>query len=275
MSWIEVMALGALQGVTEFLPVSSSGHLALAEHLFGVHHPQTLFDLCLHLGTLVAVIGFFMAPLKDTLTGTIAWIGSIARGQTPSADQTSSARVAGLVLVGSVPAGIVGLVWGHRLEAWATDSSVVGVLLILNGIMLLSTLPALLEWTKTRPVARLSVVGALLIGVAQSLAILRGVSRSGSTISAARQMGLSAVDSARFSFFLFIPAIIGALLLEMSHGWPEGVSLGPTQALVGGIVAMITGVLALKLLMRVLRAGRLYWFGPYCIAIGLVTLLTQ
>ena len=161
------------------------------------------------------------------------------------------------------------------MEAWASDSVRVGALLILNGILLFSTLPVFLKRTRTRPLGRLTWHGALVIGLAQSAAIFRGISRSGSTISAARHLGLSPDEAARFSFFLFIPAIIGALGLELSHGWPEGGQAGPQQALVGGLVALVTGVLALRLLMRVLRAGKLYWFGPYCIAVGILTIATH
>jgi len=269
MDWLEAALLGVLQGATEFLPVSSSGHLALAEHLFGAQAPQTLFDLCLHLGTLVAVIAFFMRPIGDVLTGSAGWAWARLKGAAPTPGQTAAIRIAGLVVLASVPAGVVGFTAGHDLEALATDPTMVGAFLIANGCLLLTTLPTFLGKVPWKPLERFPWLAALLVGLAQSLAILRGVSRSGSTITAARHLGLSPDDAARFSFFLFIPAILGALVLEFAGGWPEGGRMGPGQAWLGGAVALVTGVLALRLLMRVLRAGKLYWFGPYCIALGL------
>lgn len=275
MDWLEAVLLGVLQGATEFLPVSSSGHLALAAHLFGALEPQTLFDLCLHLGTLVAVVGYFLRPIGDVLSGCAGWVASRVKGSSPAPRQVASFRIAGLVVLASLPAGVVGFTVGHDLEALAANPTVVGALLIANGCLLLTTLPMFLGRTARIPLDRFPWMAALVVGLAQSLAILRGVSRSGTTITAARHLGLSPDDAARLSFFLFIPAILGALVLEFAGGWPEGGRMGPAQAWLGGGVALVTGVLALRLLMRVLRAGKLYWFGPYCIAVGLLTIATQ
>jgi len=275
MTWIETAALGVLQGATEFLPVSSSGHLALAEHALGANRPQTLFDLYLHIGTLLAVLLFFFRPLRDVVFGSCGWLHALARGRRPTPEQASAARMAGLVAAGSVPAGVVGFWFGHRMESLAADPDVVGGLLIVNGLILLSTLPAFTSRSRRNRATGLTWIGAVVVGLAQSTAILRGISRSGATITAARHLGLSPDDAARFSFFLFIPAVLGALIFVLSGGWPEGGVESPAQAAVGGIVAMVTGVLALRLLMRVLRAGKLYWFGPYCISVGLLTVIVS
>lgn len=270
MTWWEVIALGVLQGLTEFLPVSSSGHLSLLEHLFGVREPQTLFDLCLHLGTLTAVLWFFRGVVAEVATGSMGWVVARARGRPAAARQSEAARVAGLVLLASAPTGAIGVLWGSHMEAWSSRPWVTGALLIANGCVLLSTL--LVRARAATPLAGFSAWKALLVGAAQGVAILRGVSRSGSTIVAASHLGMGGQDAARFSFLLLLPAVIGGLVLEARHGWPEAGIVDPERAVVGGLVAAVVGVAALRVLMRVLAAGRLYWFGPYCIAVGCAAL---
>lgn len=270
MTWIEGIALGVLQGLTEFLPVSSSGHLSLLEHHFGVREPQTLFDLCLHLGTLVAVVWFFRGVVGDVVVGGAGWASARLRGKAATPRQSEAARLAGLVVIASLPTGAVGAVLGPRMEAWSSHPPVTGALMIFNGFLLLSTL-------RFTPRPATSLAGfpawkALLVGAAQGVAILRGISRSGSTIVAASHLGMGGQDAARFSFLLFLPAVIGGFVLEAGRGWPESGVVDPWRAGVGGLVAAAVGVVALRVLMRVLAAGRLYWFGPYCIVVGCAAL---
>ncbi len=270
MTWMEVIGLGVVQGLTEFLPVSSSGHLSLLEHHFGVREPQTLFDLCLHLGTLVAVLWFFRGVVGDVVGGTVGWAAARLRGRPAAPGQSEAARLAGLVVLATLPTGAIGVLLGSRMEAWSSHPPVTGALMIFNGFVLLSTLRF-----PSRPgtsLAGFSAWKALLVGVAQGVAILRGVSRSGSTIVAASHLGMGGQDAARFSFLLFLPAVIGGFVLEARHGWPEAGLVDPWQAGVGALVAAAVGVVALSILMRVLAAGRLYWFGPYCIVVGCAAL---
>lgn len=269
MTWIEVIALGALQGLTEFLPVSSSGHLSLLEHHFEVREPQTLFDLCLHLGTLVAVLWFFRGVVGDVVAGSVGWASARLRGRPAATRQSEAARVAGLVVLASLPTGAVGAVLGSEMEAWSSRPPVTGALLIVNGFVLLSTL---LPSRAATSLAEFPAWKALLVGAAQGFAILRGVSRSGSTIVAASHLGMGGQDAARFSFLLFLPAVIGGVVLEAGRGWPEAAIVDLGRAVVGGVCAFGVGVVALRLLLRVLAAGRLYWFGPYCIAVGCAVL---
>ncbi len=271
MTWIEVIALGVLQGLTEFLPVSSSGHLTLLEHLFGVRGPQTLFDLSLHLGTLAAVLWYFRRVVGDLLAGAAGWALARVCGRPATPRQAEAARLAGLVVVATIPTAMIGGALGPRMEAWSSQPVVTGALLIANGFALLTTLR-----TAKCPVCSLSgfaVWKALVVGLAQGLAILRGVSRSGSTIVAATHLGMEAREAARFSFLLFLPAVVGGFALEVRHGWPEAGAADAGMAAVGGLVAGAVGVVALGSLMRLLAARRLYWFGPYCIVIGALTLV--
>lgn len=270
MTWVEVIALGVLQGLTEFLPVSSSGHLSLLQHYFGVREPQTLFDLCLHLGTLVAVLWFFRGVVGDVVAGTVGWVVARARGGAATPEQSDAARLAGLVFLASLPTAAIGVLLGSRMESWSSRPSVTGALLVFNGLVLLST--RIFPPLPTTSLARFPVGKALLVGVVQGVAILRGVSRSGSTIVAASHLGMAGPDAARFSFLLFVPAVVGGFALEMRHGWPEAGLVDPWRAGVGGLVAAVVGFLALSLLMRALAVGRLYWFGPYCIAVGCAAL---
>jgi len=271
MTWFETGALGLLQGLTEFLPVSSSGHLALLERFFGIREPQTLYDLSLHLGTLFAVLVYFRGVLRDVAAGVAAWAWSRARGAAPEVSQSDAARLAGAVVIATIPTGLIGVALGDRMEAWSSKPAVTGALLILNGLILGST-----RWLRPRTTTALagfSWARAFRVGVAQGVAILRGVSRSGSTIVAGTVLGLGPKDAARFSFLLFVPAVLGGFVLEARHGWPSGAEVAAPQAVVGALVAFGVGLAALKALMSILASSRLHWFGPYCIAVGALALI--
>lgn len=270
MTWIEVITLAVVQGLTEFLPVSSSGHLSLLENLFGVREPQTLFDLSLHLGTMVAVTWYFREVVWDVVAGTTGWASARLRGAAPTARQSEAARLAGLVALASIPTAVIGVTLGSRMEMWSSRPSVTGALLVFNGLVLMTTLA---PSRQTSTLAGFPAWKAVLVGVAQGVAIMRGVSRSGSTIVAATRLGMHGKDAARFSFLLFLPAVVGGFIIEARHGLPESGHVTVWQAAVGGLCAFGVGVGALALLMRALVAGRLYWFGPYCMAVGVTALL--
>jgi undecaprenyl-diphosphatase len=243
--------------LTEFLPVSSSGHLALLEQIWNVPE-QTRLPLVamLHVGTALAVIGFFAPRL---------WV--IARcsvGRDTGERGRGRVLIAGVAL-GTIPAGLVGLLLRDRLDAAFSNPLLVAALLVVTGGVLFGT--RFIHRTDRR----LTLVAAGFIGLAQAIAILPGISRSGVTIAAALYLGIRREEAFEFSFLLSLPAVIGAGLLELRHIDLAG--LGAATVLVGVVVAFGSGLGALVLLRKAVAARRLYWFAYYCWAAGVAALL--
>lgn len=250
--------LGLVQGLTEFLPVSSSGHLVLGQRLLGINEPEMLFDVALHIGTLAAVVVVFWRDLWSMLRG--LWARD-ARGR-------EGLRLLMLVVVGTVPAALVGLLFKDLFESLFASVAAVGAALLFTGCILMSTR---LAGPAKRGVMATGPGRALWVGVFQALAITPGVSRSGSTIAAALLAGMDRDLAARFSFLLSVPAILGAMLLQLIH-LDRAAPVGMSALIIGGAVAAVSGFLALKLLIRLVRGGRLHLFAWYCWALGLAAL---
>jgi len=266
MDTLSSIILGVVQGLTEFLPISSSGHLVLFQNLLGFHEPELLLDTSLHIGTLLAVILFFrrdIAAMAADVRG-VFLPGSGPGPRPPLGDRLRESLLT-WVVVGNIPTALIGVIFKDPLERLFGSTTVVGVMLLVTGTLLAAT-RLVPEGSK-----RLGIFIALAIGVAQGLAIIPGISRSGATIACGALLGLDKVLAARFSFLLSIPAILGALLLQLvtkSAGGP-----GLSILIVGGITAAVVGLLALKILMRLIRGGRFALFAPYCWAVGIVVLL--
>ncbi|MCB9727575.1 MAG: undecaprenyl-diphosphate phosphatase [Deltaproteobacteria bacterium] len=260
-----VIALALLQGVTEFLPVSSSGHLRLLEAWFGIETEQTLLDIVLHVGTLVPVVIVYRAEL-----GRMARASAAALREPRRLLADADARLVLLVGAATVPTGVVAVLFGDVMERLALDIRAVAACLALTGCILLGM--GVLERRAAasdrplRTLADLTLRDALIIGTLQGIAILRGVSRSGTTITAGLLVGLDRRSAAAFSFLMAIPAILGALVLALRHGAPPGQGL--SIFLVGGLVAAASGTLALRWLLRLLQKGQLHHFAWYCFALS-------
>lgn len=213
MDWLESIVLGIVQGLTEFLPVSSSGHLVVTPALFGWDDPSLTFDLILHLGTLVAVVLAFRRDLAQLAAGLLG------RGEDPVAAR----RTVGLLLIGTVPAGIVGVAFGGFFEERFADPVAAAASLYVTAAILLGA-----EWIIRRGEGTTPVDArrAGVIGIAQAFAIFPGVSRSGSTIAAGLVQGVSREAATRFSFLLSIPAIVGAILTQVPAS-PTATSRSP------------------------------------------------
>ncbi len=257
MTLLLALVLGLVQGLTEFLPISSSGHLRLMSAAFGVQDAQTLFDVCVHAGTLGAVLAFYRKEVLRLLKALLqpGW-------------SNPDFRLGVFIIVGTLPAAVIGIGFGDVLESNFASVTTVGVFLILNGgiLMLARNPPA-----RGRQLDELTWRDAILIGCAQSVALLRGISRSGSTIVAALKLGVDREAAATFSFLLSIPAIGGAVLLESAKALDEGgVPVAPLVA--GTVVAAISGYAALVLLVKLVKGGRLHHFAWYCWALGAVAL---
>lgn len=282
MSILPAILLAIVQGATEFLPISSSGHLVLGQYLLGIKEPQLLFDIVLHVGTLVAVVVFYRTTIVEILRD--SWTGLRAVGRTRKlADffEGEGARVGALVVAATVPTGIIGVFLERLIDPKdgppVFSPSVVAGILILNGFILISH-----RWlresearhTGLLTVWNLTLAGAILIGVAQGIAVIPGISRSGSTITAALLVGTSRVEAARFSFLLSIPAILGALVLKFDPTVFAGTGGGTIAIfLTGAAVAGIVGYFCLRLLVLLLQRAQFHHFAWYCWAVGIIGLI--
>ena len=251
--------LGLLQGLTEFLPVSSSGHLVLVRSLWESSPHDLVFEVTVHLATLIAVVAYYR---NDIATITRRLLTNDPR----EVEGMSARRWVGLIVLASVPAAVVGLLLKSQIEATFADPVGVGYRLLATGALLFSTVPMVARKE------RLGVGAAVLIGVAQAVAILPGISRSGATIVAAIWMGTRHEQAARFSFLLSLPAVGGAFLLETLGAASLSGGLATIQwpsALIGFVVALVSGYLAVALLIRALGRGKFAYFGIWCWAVGL------
>ncbi|MEM5804475.1 MAG: undecaprenyl-diphosphate phosphatase [Candidatus Aenigmatarchaeota archaeon] len=247
MDMLQAAALGALQGATEWLPVSSSGHLVLLQSAFGVS-PPVFFDLLLHMGTLAAVALYFR---KD--------IAALAR-LTARADFKGEGRMVPHILLALLVSGAAGFLLKGTAEAMFSNAHSVGYAFLATGMLLLGTRFIGRNGQKT------DLKPPILIGIAQGIAVIPGISRSGSTIAAGMMSGMEKKQAARFSFLLSIPAIIGATIME----W-EPLALTP-DAMAGAAFAFATGYLAIGTLLKIVKTGKFHWFSPYCFALGVLTL---
>ncbi len=254
---IETIFLGIIQGLTEFLPVSSSGHLVFFQNILGFSEPALLLDCSLHFGTLIAVCLYFRSDLGKMIT-------QLCRLNF----QDPHASLALWVIVGSVPTGLIGLLFKTPLESLFGSVTVVGFMLIVTGLIV-----ALTRFLPDDYVTKknIGLLVALAVGTSQGLAIIPGISRSGATIVCAMLLGMNREIAARFSFLLSIPAIIGALAIQINVSQIE--SIGSIPLLLGFVSAALVGLVALKLLMSLVKKGHLYYFAPYCWAIGMAIII--
>ena len=263
MNNFETILLGIVQGLTEFLPVSSSGHLVIFENLLGFKEPEILLDASLHLGTLLAVCIYFRSDLRKMVQELWAWV-------TPGNNTglTSHASLALMVVVGSIPTALIGLIFKDPLEKMFGAVTTVGVMLLITGVIVGVTKFISLDHGKWEQV---KLWMALIIGTAQGLAIIPGISRSGSTIVCALLLGLRRETAGRFSFLLSIPAIIGAVGLHLESDAIARVGVIPLM--VGFASSALVGFFALKLLMGMVKKGHFYYFAPYCWFVGALTII--
>ena len=267
MSILQAAILGLVQGLTEFLPVSSSGHLVLGKQILNVTNPEMLsFDVYVHFGTLISVCIVF----RDDIGNIIRSFWEAARTQAWKTAYTTSEyfRLGVALIIASIPAAIIGLMFHDQIADAFRDPKLVSVDLVVTGLFLFMTrFPTALEGK------RVGVFSGFLIGVAQSIAILPGISRSGSTISTALFLRIPPALAARFSFLLSVPVIAGAALIETKTMVHQGVEMGFAPFLVGLVVAAVVGYLSIKLLLRIIERGRFSWFAFYCFVAGIAGIL--
>jgi len=260
MTLFDAILLGILQGATEFLPVSSSGHLALVQNLLtGFAQPGLLFDIMLHIGTMIAVIGYFRKDLAGLLTS--PW-----RQDEASPVQR---RMLILIVLGSIPTAVIGLLFKDLFEELFGYPLIVCLMLLVTGGLLIV---AERFRSASRDQAQMTWKDALVVGTVQGLAIIPGISRSGSTIAALLLRGVDGETAARFSFLLALPAIFGAALLSIKDMDQIATGMVPIY-LAGTAAALLTGLICIHFLMAVIRRRRLKWFAFYCWGIGIAGLI--
>ncbi len=255
LSWWQGLVLGLVQGLTEFLPVSSSGHLVLAERLVGFRPQGVFFEVAVHVATLLSVVIVFWGRIMELLRGLF----------TGSRDALG---YAGLLLIASVPAGVAGVVLREYFERSFHSLPALGWQFLVTAALLWSTRWAVRRATGTRPTAP----QALLIGIGQAIAIVPAISRSGATIAAALWCGLAAQPAAEFSFLMAVVVIAGSGVLEARH-IPPGAHPFTAGLLTAFLAAMISGVIAIRFLLRLLHRQKFQVFAPYCAALGIFCLV--
>jgi len=266
MNIYDAIILGIIQGITEWLPVSSSGHLVIAQELMGLDVP-IFFDVMVHLGTLLVVLWVFRKDVWDIIVGFFQMIFDMARGVPFSkAAEAPERKLSVLVIVGTIPTAIIGYIFKDPLEALFSNLLAVGVALLFTGSYLFFTKKVNPE--RPREIGKMTMKDALIIGTLQGVAIIPGVSRSGSTIATGLFAGLDKELATRYSFLLFIPAILGATILQSGAviSGEETIQWVPTIA--GTLTAMVVGYFAIQALFRIIRERKLHLFSYYCWVVG-------
>jgi undecaprenyl-diphosphatase len=262
---LEAIILGVVQGLTEFLPVSSSGHLVLAPEFLGIPAPPIAFDVLLHLATLVAVAGYFSRELWAML------VAFVAPGRLTDASVKEWRRLALWLVAGSIPAALAGYFMQGFFEELFASTLAVGIFLVLTGCLLvLADVVAARMVGSGRSMDSMGLVDAVVVGCYQALAIAPGLSRSGATISGGVFLGFSRETAARFSFLLSIPVILGAGLLSARDLRGEMLQGQLLPYLLGSLAAAVTALLAVHFLLRYLRNHRLWVFALYVFIVGVL-----
>lgn len=247
----ESLVLGIVQGATEFLPVSSSGHLVIGQSLMGIAVPGVVFEVTVHLATLASILLVYRTRVARLLRH-----AAQGRGE--------AWRYLGLLALATLPAAAVGLLFRRRVEALFEAPVWVGGALLVTGALLWTTRRALRREAWSEPAA----AAALAMGVAQSFALIPGISRSGATVVAGLWLGVEPREAAAFSFLMAIPAIGGAALLQAPEALEGMGGVAPAVLALGGLAAAVTGVLAIRTFVALLRKRAFHAFAPYCWAVG-------
>jgi undecaprenyl-diphosphatase len=273
MNLLDAILLGVIQGLTEFLPVSSDGHLALAEQWLGWTQEPLTMTVILHAGTLGVVVAYFRKELGQAVVGALRAIAAVARGRAGKVlAEDPGARLALMVVIATIPTGIIGLALEHPTETLAQNPVAVAGFLALSGVFVLATR------FFARGERSVSVGAALAIGIVQGLAVLPGLSRSATTISVALGLKVQREEAARFSFLASVPAITGAVLLKTIEALRTHLDQ-PLIYVAGVIVSALTGWFAVRLLTRLVKGGHFWWFAlylfPFAAAVGIYSLVTR
>ncbi len=288
MSWWEAVVLGLVQGLAEFLPISSSGHLVLGQHLLGIDEADITFEVFVHFGTTLSILTVYWARIvrilrdglgalsKPGLWREAARPGKIERARgdeltydppEASGGPVPSLRLLLFVLVTMVPTGLAYVLFEDWFEAAFSDPRLVcGMLLVTGTLLLLTRL-------RPAPDGVLSPIKALLVGVGQAAALIPGISRSGSTICTALYLNVDRKEAADFSFLMLLPVVLGATLLKVLEMWEVGAEVEVLPLALGTLVAYASGILAIRAVVILVQRRSLQYFAYYCYAVGALGLL--
>ena len=264
MSTVQSLLLGALQGVAEFLPISSSGHLMLLRNVMNLEDIPLLYDVLLHVSTLIVVVIVFRKKILSILSSIWRYL---RRASTP--EDRENLILTLYILVATVVTGGVGLVLSGFEEVFFRQPRLVSLLFLITALILISTLFG----RSRRDYLQMGFFGALIVGLAQGVGVLPGISRAGITISVALLWGLDRQRAGEFSFLIAIPAILGALLLQLREAGSLLEVVDPAALVAGFAASFAVGLIALLLLLRVVRKGRLALFSIYLVPLAVVTFI--
>lgn len=263
MEWFEAFILGIVQGLTEYLPVSSSGHLAIGAHLFGMSGEENLtFTVAVHVATVLSTVVILWKEIVWIFADIFKW------------KWNEGMKYAVNILVSMIPVAIVGLLFKDKVEEiFGSGLLVVGICLLVTAALL-----AFSYFARPRQRENISPLHAFIIGIAQALAVLPGLSRSGSTIATGLLLGNKKERLAQFSFLMVIPPILGEALLDVKDMAELGVSqamagLSPVALVVGFLAAFVSGCLACQWMVNLVKKGKLIWFAVYCAVVGIATII--
>jgi undecaprenyl-diphosphatase len=262
MDWIQALILGIIQGLTEYLPVSSSGHLAIGQALFGMNDgaDNLAFTVAVHVATVMATLVILWREILWLLTGVFKW------------EMNEEMRYVINILVSMIPVGFVGLLFKEQVEeVFGSGLVIVGVCLLITSSLLVFS-----YYAKPRQKEHLSMKDAFIIGIAQACAVLPGLSRSGSTIATGLLLGNKKEKLAQFSFLMVIPPILGEAFLDLMKVAKGESMMGNIETLplvVGFVAAFVSGCFACKWMIDIVKRGKLLYFGIYCAMAGAVTLV--
>ncbi len=265
MSLIQVILMGILQGLTEFIPVSSSGHLVLAQHFFGIVDSENIvFELFMHLGTLLAVLVFFRKTLWELIKSLFSWGNTVNREQ-----HRKNRTLVYYLIISTLATGVIYILFGDFMEAVFNMPMLVAILLLVTGFIVFVS-----DYFKDKgiPACNIGFLQAVLIGIGQGFAILPGISRSGTTIACSLVTGMKRKDAAQYSFLLSIPAILTGNLSQ----YKAFANLKPQlliNYLAGFVCSFIVGYLVIAFLIRLIEVSRLKYFAVYCWLIGLLSIV--
>lgn len=272
MSILSSFLLGLIQGISEFLPISSSGHLSIAQNLLGlsaVGKEHLFFDVMLHLGTLVAVFIAYWSDIVDMILELFRAIDDLIHHRS-SVRTPPARRLLLMVIVGTLPLFVI-LPFKDAIESLYYNTVFIGCALLVTGVLLFFS-DLVRRGHKTEKTATMR--DTLIVGAAQAIATCPGISRSGTTICTGTFLGFDRKFAVRFSFLLSIPAVIGANLLDLTHAIHSGIDVSQMPIyLVGIVTAAVSGYLSIRLLRMIADKGRFGWFAYYCWGIGIFTLI--
>lgn len=271
MTTIQAIILGIIQGLTEFLPVSSSGHLVILQNFMGITEGSLEFTIVLHLGTLLAVVVAYYKSIWNMIKEFFLMIGDLVTLKGPNLDKSKYRRYIVYILVASVPAGIVGVLFEDFISEKFGSLIVVAIMLLITGVLLV--LGDLLGKRNTKEIQQLGPKKSFIIGIFQMFAITPGISRSGSTIVGGLLSGLKKEEAVEFSFLMSIPAVLGSLLLKIKDILAIGASTSFAPLIIGFFCAAIIGYFSIVLLNSIVKKGKLYYFSIYCWIVGLALII--